>query len=128
MNLNNYGQISNKKTLRSLCAKAGIRLYKHKLDGASYQLCAGGYVVNGYTTQEPFHEVAYDMQKQLIHLLKYGNDKDGEDGTTISWHKERTPVPPLTTPIDGYELGHILTYRSLEADAELKSYLDLNHS
>ncbi len=122
------GRYSTKKTLRSLCAKAGIRLYKHKLDGASYQLCAGGYVVNGYTTQEPFHEVAYYMQKQLIFLLKYGSDKDGEDGTTISWHKERTHVPPLTTSIDGYELGQLFTYRSLEADAEVQAYLDLLHS
>jgi hypothetical protein len=39
------GKYQTKKTLRSLCAKQGIRLYKHKLDGASYQLCAGGYVV-----------------------------------------------------------------------------------
>ena len=85
------GKYSTKKTLRSLCAKAGIRLYKHKLDGASSQLCAGGYVVNGYTTHEAFHEVAYYMQKQLIFLLKYGSNKDGEDGTPISWHKERTP-------------------------------------
>ena len=122
------GKYQTKKTLRSLCAKAGIRLYKHKLDGASYQLCAGGYVVNGYTTQEPFHEVSYDMQKQLIHLLKYGSDKDGKNGTTISWHKERSHVPPLTTPIDGYELGQIFTYRSLEADAECQAYLDLQHS
>lgn len=122
------GKYQTKKTLRSLCAKAGIRLYKHKLDGASYQLCAGGYVVNGYTTQEHFHEVSYDMQKQLIHLLKYGSDKDGENGTTISWHKECSPVPPLITPIDGYELGQIFTYRSLEADAECQAYLDLQHS
>lgn len=122
------GKYSTKKTLRSLCAKAGIRLYKHKLDGASYQLCAGGYVVNGYTTQEPFHEVVYYMQKQLIHLLKYGSDKDGEDGTTISWHKERTHVPPLTNPIGGYELGQIFTCRSLEDDAEIQAYLDLQHS
>ena len=122
------GKYQTKKTLRSLCAKAGILLYKHKLDGASYQLCAGGYVVNGYTTQEPFHEVAYYMQKQLIHLLKYGSDKDGENDTSISWHKERTPIPPLTTSIDGYELGQILTYRSLEDDAEIQAYLDLQHS
>lgn len=122
------GKYQTKKTLRSLCAKAGIRLYKHKLDGASYQLCAGGYVVNGYTSQEPFHEVAYYMQKQLIHLLKYGSDKDGENDTSISWHKERTPIPPLTTSIDGYELGQILTYRSLEDDAEIQAYLDLQHS
>ena len=122
------GKYQTKKTLRSLCAKAGIRLYKHKLDGASYQLCAGGYVVNGYTTQEPFHEVSYYMQKQLIHLLKYGSDKDGENDTSISWHKERTPVPPLTTSIDGYELGQLFTYRSLEADAEIQAYLDLLHS
>ncbi len=122
------GKYQTKKTLRSLCVKAGIRLYKHKLDGASYQLCAGGYVVNGYTTQEPFHEVSYYMQKQLIHLLKYGSDKDGENDTPISWHKERTPVPPLTTSIDGYELGQLFTYRSLEADAEIQAYLDLLHS
>lgn len=122
------GKYQTKKTLRSLCAKAGIRLYKHKLDGASYQLCAGGYVVNGYTTQEPFHEVVYYMQKQLISLLKYGSDKDGEDGTTLSWHKERTPVPPLTTTINGYELGQIFTCRSLEDDAEIQAYLDLQHS
>lgn len=120
------GKYQTKKTLRSLCAKQGIRLYKHKLDGASYQLCAGGYVVNGYTTQEPFHEVAYYMQKQLIHLLKYGSDKDGENGTTLSWHKERDPVPPLTTPINGYELGRIFTYRSLEEDADFQAYLDCN--
>lgn len=122
------GKYSTKKTLRSLCAKQGIRLYKHKLDGASYQLCAGGYVVNGYTTQEPFHEVAYYMQKQLIHLLKYGSDKDSERTDTVSWHKERTPVPPLTTPINDYELGQIFTCRSIEDDAELQAYLDLQHS
>lgn len=122
------GKYQTKKTLRSLCAKAGIRLYKHKLDGASYQLCAGGYVVNGYTTQEPFHEVSYYMQKQLIHLLKYGNDKDGEDGTPISWHKESPPIPPLTTAINGYELGQFFTCRSLEDDAEIQAYLDLQHS
>lgn len=122
------GKYQTKKTLRSLCAKAGIRLYKHKLDGASYQLCAGGYVVNGYTTQEPFHEVAYYMQKQLIHLLKYGSDKDGENDTPISWYKERKHVPPLTTAINGYELGQIFTCRSLEDDAEIQAYLDLQHS
>lgn len=120
------GKYQTKKTLRSLCAKAGIRLYKHKLDGASYQLCAGGYVVNGYTTQEPFHEVAYYMQKQLIFLLKYGSDKDGEHTDTLSWHKERHPVPPLTTPINGYRLGRIFTYLSLEGDADFQAYLDCN--
>ena len=122
------GKYKTKKTLRSLCAKQGIRLYKHKLDGASYQLCAGGYVVNGYTTREPFHKVAYYMQKQLIHLLKYGSDKDGENGTTVSWHKERVPVPPLTAPINDYMLGRVFTCMSLEADAEYQAYLDLQHS
>lgn len=122
------GRYKTKKTLRSLCAKQGIRLYKHKLDGASYQLCAGGYVVNGYTTHEAFHDVAYYMQKQLIYLLKYGIDKDGERTDTLSWHKERKPVPPLTTPINGYELGRFFTCRSIEDDAELQAYLDLKHS
>ena len=120
------GKYQTKKTLRSLCEKQGIRLYKHKLDGASYQLCAGGYVVNGYTTHEAFHDVAYYMQKQLIHLLKYGSDKDGDRTDTLSWHKERNPVPPLTTPVNGYKLGRIFTYLSLEEDADFQAYLDCN--
>nr|DAI31108.1 MAG TPA: hypothetical protein [Caudoviricetes sp.] len=66
------------------------------------------------------------MQKQLIFLLKYGSDKDGERTDTLSWHKERTPVPPLTTPINGYELGRIFTCRSLEEDADCQAYLDCN--
>lgn len=37
------GRYATRKTLKGYCAQAGVTLYKHRLDGASYQYCAGGY-------------------------------------------------------------------------------------
>lgn len=35
------GKYATRVTLRYYCAQAGITLYSHRLDGVSYQYCAG---------------------------------------------------------------------------------------
>ena len=42
------GKFATRRVLKSLLSRAGVSLYRHQLDGASYQYYAGGYVVNGY--------------------------------------------------------------------------------
>lgn len=65
------GRYTTRKTLERYCAQAGITLYAHKLDGASYQYCAGGYVVNGYLGRLMLlSSLQYRMQQKLILLLK----------------------------------------------------------
>lgn len=42
------GKFATRRALKSLLSRAKLTLYRHQLDGASYQYYAGGYVVNGY--------------------------------------------------------------------------------
>ena len=63
------GKYATKKRLREIANSQGVRIYRHKIDGASFQYYAAGYVVNGYGKPE---EIWYDMQKELISLLERG--------------------------------------------------------
>ena len=61
------GRYATRKTLKEYCALAGVTLYKHRLDGASYQYCAGGYIVNGYLGRSMLlSRLQYKMQQTLI--------------------------------------------------------------
>lgn len=69
-----------KEALRELCAKKGYKIYHHHLDGASYQIHAGGISVNGYLNIKPFQDVASlkdDMASYLY--LALANDPDFSD-------------------------------------------------
>lgn len=63
------GRYATRKRLREIAASQGVRIYRHRLDGASFQYYAAGYVVNGYGKPE---KIWYDMQKELIGLLEHG--------------------------------------------------------
>lgn len=64
---------SKNKVLAAICNRHGINLYHHQLDGASWQICAGGYVVNGYSDGRSVHRLLSKMSGVLVLLLKYGN-------------------------------------------------------
>ena len=122
------GKFATRQVLRALCSLHGITIYRHRLDGVSYQYCAGGYVVNGYATRLPVEVIIYVMQKKLIMLLKYGDEADGGGDDDVRWYKERPYIEPLTKPLNGYGMGRIYTYRSIEADKELQEWFDLSNS
>lgn len=122
------GKFATRKTLRELCSRNGITLYKHRLDGASWQYCAGGYVVNGYAMCRPMADILYSMQKTLILLLKYGDDNDSEGDDDVVWHKEKHTVGPLARTVNGYGLGQIYTFHLPETDVELQQWFDLRNS
>ena len=63
------GRFATRKRLREIAALRGIKIYRHRLDGASFQYYADGYVVNGYGDPE----IWYDMQKELLWLLEKGH-------------------------------------------------------
>ena len=73
------GKFATRRVLKSLLSRAGVSLYRHQLDGASYQYYAGGYVVNGYLGRSySMSELKYEMQKSLIFSLKYGEQKTAQ--------------------------------------------------
>ena len=125
------GKYATCKTLKGYCAQAGVTLYVHKLDGASYQYCAGGYVVNGYLGHSMLlSSLLYKMQQTLILLLKYGSGYSSfyGDGTSIVWHKEPHAIPPLAEPLcDKYGMK-VRTLGSPEEDKYLQEYYDLQKS
>lgn len=125
------GRYATRKTLKGYCAQAGVTLYAHRLDGASYQYCAGGYVVNGYLgCSMLLSSLQYEMQKMLISLLKYGSDDPSfyGDGTSIVWHKEPHAIPPLAEPLCDDNGMKVYTLGAPEADKYLQEYFDLQKS
>lgn len=121
------GRYATRKTLKGYCAQAGVTLYEHRLDGASYQYCAGGYVVNGYLGQSMLlSSLQYKMQQTLIFLLKYGSDDLSfyRDGTSIVWHKEPHAITPLAEPLCDYNGMKVRTLGTPEADKDLQEYYD----
>lgn len=124
------GRYATRKTLKDYCARAGITLYFHRLDGTSFQICAGGYVVNGYLGNRMLSsELQYEMQKRLVFLLKYGSTDPAHvhynDGSSIEWHKELSVIPPLAVPLYDHHGGNVYTLRSPEGDKELQDYFNL---
>lgn len=104
---------SKNKVLAAICNRHGINLYHHQLDGASWQICAGGYVVNGYSDGRSVHRSLSKMSGVLVLLLKYGNLRP--------WH------------IFGYEPlcdkgRKVYTYYDKEYDEWLQAYYDLKNS
>ena len=77
---------SKNKVLAAICNRHGINLYHHQLDGASWQICAGGYVVNGYSDGCSRSELLRAMNTVLIYLLKYGFLPWGILATSIISH------------------------------------------
>lgn len=119
------GRYATRATLRHYCAQAGVTLYSHWLDGASYQYCAGGYVVNGYLgSRTTLSELKYEMQKELIFLLKYGTIDPiyYTDGSSIVWHKETHVISPLAEPLLHNEGFKVYTLLSREGDKEWQEY------
>lgn len=132
-NIENMGRCKMRKTLRDYCARAGITLYYHMLDRVSYQFCAGGYVVNGYLgSSMTSSKLLYEMQKQLVFLLKYGSTDSSNiyynDGSSIKWHKELSVIPPLAEPLHDQYGFEVFTSRSPEEDEKLQFYYDFEKS
>ena len=123
------GRYATSKTLKRYCSQAGVTLYKHRLDGASYQYCAGGYVVNGYLGRsKSWSDLKYCMQQKLIFLLKYGSDDNPtiyRDATNIEWHKESHDISPLAEPLCDHNGMKVRTLGTPEADKYLQEFYDL---
>lgn len=122
------GKFATRRVLKSLLSRAKLTLYRHQLDGASYQYYAGGYVVNGYLGRRlSMSELKYEMQKGLIFLLKYGEQKTAQynDGTTIICYSEPQAPLPLSHPLcDTY--GLIYTLCDIEYDEQLQDWINFN--
>lgn len=120
------GKFATRRVLKSLLSRAGVSLYRHQLDGASYQYYAGGYVVNGYLGRRySMSELKYEMQKALIFSLKYGEQKTVQynDGTTIISYSEPKVPLPLSHPVcDAY--GFIYTLGDIEYDEQLQNWIN----
>lgn len=120
---------SKNKVLAAICNCHGINLYHHQLDGASLQICAGGYVVNGYSDGRPRSELLRAMEIILVLLLKYGPRDWNVYGyeKNIIWRKESHAIMPVAEPI--YSNGiEIHTSRDKEYDEWYQNYLDLKNS
>lgn len=125
------GKYSTRKILKGYCAQAGVTLYAHQLDGASYQYCAGGYVVNGYLGRcMILSDLQYRMQQELIFLLKYGSTDSAyyADGSSIVWHKEPHAILPLAEPLHDNYGWKERTLLCPEGDEELQDYYNLQKS
>lgn len=125
------GRYATRKTLKGYCAQTGVTLYKHRLDGASYQYCAGGYIVNGYLGRSMLlSSLQYNMQQTLIFLLKYGSADFSfyGDGTSIVWHKEPHAISPLAEPLCYHSGMKVRTHGTPEADKDLQEFFDLQKS
>lgn len=122
------GRFATRKTLKEYCSQAGVTLYKHRLDGASYQYCAGGYIVNGYLGRSMLlSSLKYKMQQTLIFLLKYGSTDFSvyNDGTSIMWHKDTHAISPLAEPLCLYNGIKVRTLGTPETDKDLQEFYDL---
>lgn len=120
------GKFATRRVLKSLLSRAGVSLYRHQLDGASYQYYAGGYVVNGYLGRSfSMSELKYEMQKGLIFLLKYGITKTARynDGTTIICYSEPPAPLPLSHPVCDAN-GLIYTLGDIEYDEQLQNWIN----
>lgn len=88
----------------------------------------GGYVVNGYLGRSfSMSELKYEMQKGLIFLLKYGEQKTAQynDGTTIICYSEPQAPLPLSHPLcDTY--GLIYTLGDIEYDEQLQDWINFS--
>lgn len=125
------GRYATRKTLKKYCAKAGVTLYKHRLDGASYQYYAGGYIVNGYLGRSMLlSRLHYKMQQTLIFLLKYGSTDFPvyNDGTSIMWHKDKHAISPLAEPLCNQYSMKVFTLETPEADKDLQEFFDMQKS
>lgn len=122
------GKFATRRVLKSLLSRAQLILHRHQLDGASYQYYAGGYVVNGYLGRSfSMSELKYEMQKGLIFLLKYGEQKTAQynDGTTIICYSEPQAPLPLSHPVcDAY--GLIYTLGDIEYDEQLQDWINFS--
>lgn len=125
------GRYATRKTLKKYCAKAGVTLYKHRLDGTSYQYYAGGYIVNGYLGRSMLlSRLQYKMQQTLIFLLKYGSTDFSvyNDGTSIVWHKDSHAISPLAEPLCNQYSTKVFTLETPEADKDLQEFFDMQKS
>ena len=125
------GRYATRKTLKGYCAQAGVTLYKHRLDGASYQYYAGGYIVNGYLGRSMLlSRLQYNMQQTLIFLLKYGSTDFSvyNDGTSIVWHKDTHAISPLAEPLCNQYGMKVFTLKTPEADKDLQEFFDMQKS
>lgn len=121
---------SKNKVLAAICNRHGINLYHHQLDGASWQICAGGYVVNGYSDGRSVHRLLSKMSGVLVLLLKYGNLRPwhlfGYE-RNITWRREIHAIMPIAEPL--CDKGRkVYTYYDKEYDEWLQAYYDLKNS
>lgn len=120
---------SKNKVLAAICNRHGINLYHHQPDGASWQVCAGGYVVNGYSDGRPRSELLQAMNVVLVLLLKYGSRPLHIFGyeRNITWRRESHAVMPIAEPLRDKD-RQVYTYYDKESDEWLQAYYDLKNS
>lgn len=120
---------SKNKVLAAICNRHGINLYHHQLDGASWQICAGGYVVNGYSDGCSRSELLRAMNTVLIYLLKYGFLPWGifSYEHNITWRRESHAIMPIAEPLRDKDRT-VYTSRDKEVDEWLQTYFDLKNS
>ena len=111
---------SKNKVLAAICNCHGINLYHHQLDGASWQICAGGYVVNGYSDGRSVHRLLSKMSGVLVwHIFGYERN--------ITWRRENHAIMPIAEPL--FDKGRkVYTYYDKEYDKWLQAYYDLKNS
>lgn len=115
--------------LAAICNLHGINFYYHQLDGASWQICAGGYVVNGYSDGRPHSELLRAMEIMLVLLLKYGSRPWHICGYehNITCRKESHAIVPLSEPLCDKDRT-VYTPCDKEYDEWLQAYFDLQNS
>nr|DAE40421.1 MAG TPA: hypothetical protein [Bacteriophage sp.] len=120
---------SKNKVLAAICNRHGINLYHHQLDGTSWQICAGGYVVNGYSDGRPRSELLQAMNVVLVLLLKYGSCPLHICGyeRNITWRRESHAIMPIAEPLRDKDRT-VYTSRDKEDDEWLQAYFDLQNS
>lgn len=120
---------SKNKVLAAICNRHGINLYHHELDGASWQICAGGYVVNGYSDGRPRSELLQAMNVVLVLLLKYGLCPLHICGyeRNITWRRESHAIMPIAEPLRDKDRT-VYTSSDKEDDEWLQTYFDLQNS
>lgn len=121
---------SKNKVLAAICNRHGINLYHHQLGGASWQICAGGYVVNGYSDGRSVHRLLSKMSGVLVLLLKYGNLQPWpilDCERNITWRRESHVVMPIAEPLRDKD-RKVYTYYDKESDEWLQAYYDLKNS
>lgn len=64
-----------RKKLNAYCRNHGCRLYRHRIDGDTFQFYVNGVTINGFLSRSPWRpgqegNLWYDMYKTLLRVLE----------------------------------------------------------